>query len=86
MVPPGEFVEIFVDTPLHVAEARDAKGLYGRARRGGLKAFTGIDSSYELPEHPELHIETTKLSAEEAAHRIVAYLSGLLSPGSTDRL
>jgi bifunctional enzyme CysN/CysC len=86
MVPPGEFVEIFVDTPLHVAEARDAKGLYRRARRGGLKAFTGIDSSYELPEHPELHIETTKLSAEEAAHRIVAYLSGLLSPGSADRL
>jgi bifunctional enzyme CysN/CysC len=86
MVPPGEFIEIFVDTPLHVAEARDAKGLYGRARRGGLKAFTGIDSAYELPEHPDLHIETTKLSAEEAAHRIVAYLSGLLHTGSADKV
>jgi bifunctional enzyme CysN/CysC len=86
MVPQGEFIEIYVDTPLHVAEARDVKGLYRRARRGGLRAFTGIDSAYEVPEHPELHIETTRLSAEDAAQRIVAHIDGLLAARSADKL
>ena len=71
---PGEFFEIFVDTPLEVAEARDPKGLYKKARRGELKNFTGIDSAYEEPEHPELRIETTRLSAEQAADEILHYL------------
>jgi len=70
----GEFIEIFVDTPLAVAEQRDPKGLYRKARRGDLKNFTGIDSPYEAPEHPELRIDTTSLSPEDAAETIVAYL------------
>ena len=72
----GEFVEIFVDTPIHVAEQRDPKGLYKKARRGDLKNFTGIDSPYEVPHNPELRIDTTTTSAEEAADIIVAYLHG----------
>jgi bifunctional enzyme CysN/CysC len=74
MVSEREFIEIFVDTPLEVAEARDVKGLYRKARLGQISAFTGIDSSYQVPEHPELHIETTAMSALEAAEEIVAYL------------
>jgi bifunctional enzyme CysN/CysC len=72
MVPEGEFLEVFVDTSLEEAERRDPKGLYAKARTGGLKNFTGIDSPYEPPETPELHIDTDVLSAEEAAERIVA--------------
>ena len=71
----GEFIEIFVDTPLNVAEGRDPKGLYKKARRGDLKNFTGIDSPYEPPENPELRIDTTTTTAEEAAEAIVAYLN-----------
>ncbi|MBN8888324.1 MAG: sulfate adenylyltransferase subunit CysN [Rudaea sp.] len=74
MVNQGEFFEIFVDTPLAVVEARDPKGLYKKARRGELKNFTGIDSPYEAPEAPELHIETQKLSAEAAADAIFVHL------------
>jgi bifunctional enzyme CysN/CysC len=70
-----EFVEIFVDTPLAEAERRDPKGLYKKARAKELKNFTGIDSPYEPPESPELRIDTTSLSAEEAAQRIVSYLT-----------
>jgi bifunctional enzyme CysN/CysC len=71
---PGEFFEIFVDTPLALAESRDVKGLYGKARRGELKNFTGIDSPYEAPEHPEIRIDTTRMSADEAADLVVAHL------------
>jgi bifunctional enzyme CysN/CysC len=71
---PGEFFEIFVDTPLAVAESRDVKGLYGKARRGQLKNFTGIDSPYEAPEDPEIRIDTTRVSADEAADLVVAHL------------
>ena len=71
LMPPGEFLEVFVDTPLEVAEARDVKGLYAKARRGELKNFTGIDSPYEAPEHPEIRVDTTRLSAAEAAELIV---------------
>ncbi|SPA34308.1 bifunctional enzyme: ATP-sulfurylase large subunit (Sulfate adenylate transferase)(SAT) and Adenylyl-sulfate kinase (APS kinase) (ATP adenosine-5'-phosphosulfate 3'- phosphotransferase) [Cupriavidus taiwanensis] len=70
----GEFIEVFIDTPLAVAEQRDPKGLYRKARRGELKNFTGIDSPYEPPEHPEIRIDTTGDSAEQAAERIVAWL------------
>ncbi|MBV7551447.1 sulfate adenylyltransferase subunit CysN [Pseudomonas sp. PDM28] len=70
----GEFCEVFVDTPLGVAEERDPKGLYKKARRGDLKNFTGIDSPYEAPENPELRIDTTSLSPEDAAERIVEHL------------
>jgi bifunctional enzyme CysN/CysC len=71
---PGEFLEIFVDTPLAVAESRDVKGLYRKARRGELQNFTGIDSPYEAPEHPEIRIDTTLLSADQAADLVVAHL------------
>lgn len=70
----GEFCEVFVDTPLGVAEERDPKGLYKKARRGDLKNFTGIDSPYEAPQNPELRIDTTSLSPEDAAERIVEHL------------
>jgi bifunctional enzyme CysN/CysC len=71
LLEPGEFVEVFVDTPLSVAESRDPKGLYARARQGQIKNFTGIDSPYEPPVAPELHIDTVALSAEAAADLII---------------
>ena len=74
LVADGEFVEIFIDTPLAVAEQRDPKGLYKKARRGDLKNFTGIDSPYERPDTPELTIDTTAGSPAEAAEMVVAYL------------
>ena len=70
----GEFFEIFVDTPLDVCEARDPKGLYRKARRGEIPNFTGIDSPYEAPKAPDLRIDTTRLSAEQAAERVVHLL------------
>lgn len=76
MLPEGEFVEIFVDTALDVAESRDVKGLYKKARDGQLKNFTGIDSPYEAPEKPEIHINTATETAEAAAERIIDYLLG----------
>jgi bifunctional enzyme CysN/CysC len=76
MMPEGEFIEIFIDTPLKVAESRDVKGLYKKARAGELKNFTGIDSPYEAPREPEIRIDTTKLSPEEAATLIVDTLMG----------
>ncbi|MEN2474270.1 sulfate adenylyltransferase subunit CysN [Burkholderia sp. GS2Y] len=74
LVGPDEFVEVFVDTPLAIAEERDPKGLYKKARRGELKHFTGIDSPYEPPAQPELRVDTVAESPEAAADRIVAYL------------
>jgi bifunctional enzyme CysN/CysC len=71
---PGEFFEVHVDTPLAVAEARDVKGLYAKARRGELKNFTGIDSPYEPPEQPEVYLDTTRSSSEESAIAIVEEL------------
>jgi bifunctional enzyme CysN/CysC len=65
---------VFVDTPLDVAETRDPKGLYRKARRGELKNFTGIDSPYEPPEHAEVHVETTRLAPGEAVEKILAEL------------
>jgi bifunctional enzyme CysN/CysC len=74
LVEDGEFVEIFVDTPLAVAEERDPKGLYRKARAGELANFTGIDSPYEPPEHAELRLDTTSLAADESAQLVVSYL------------
>jgi bifunctional enzyme CysN/CysC len=76
MLPEGEFIEIFVDTPLEEAEKRDVKGLYKKARSGQLKNFTGIDSPYEAPEDAEIRIDTTAMTPEEAADRIVDRLLG----------
>jgi bifunctional enzyme CysN/CysC len=67
----GEFLEIFIDTPVSEAEKRDPKGLYKKARAKQIRNFTGIDSPYEVPENPELRIDTTQCSAEEAAQQIV---------------
>ena len=72
MLRKGEFIEIFVDTPLDVAEARDVKGLYKKARAGQLKNFTGIDSPYEPPENPEIRVNTVDMTPEEAARHIIA--------------
>ena len=71
MIDSGEFIEIHVDTPLEVAEARDVKGLYKKAREGKLKNFTGIDSPYEAPEDPEIRVNTVEMSPEEAADYII---------------
>jgi bifunctional enzyme CysN/CysC len=71
---PGEFYEIFIDTPLAICEQRDPKGLYVKARRGVLKNFTGIDSPYELPESPELRLDTVANTPEDCIHQIVSML------------
>jgi adenylylsulfate kinase len=70
----GEFVEVFVDTPLEICEARDPKGLYEKARAGEISGFTGIDAPYEAPENPEVHLKTAKLSIDEAAGCVIRYL------------
>jgi len=75
MVADDEFIEIFVDTTLEECERRDVKGLYAKARAGEIKHFTGIDSAYETPERADIHINGNETSAEEAATRIVAFLS-----------
>ena len=74
LVEAGEFIEVFVDTPLAMAEARDVKGLYKKARRGELKNFTGVDSPYEAPENPEIRLHTQQTSPEAAASQVIAYL------------
>jgi len=70
----GQFIEVFVDTPLSVCESRDPKGLYKKARAGEIKNFTGIDSTYEVPQTPEVHIETADKSVELCAQQVVDYL------------
>ena len=77
LIAAGEFVEIFVDAPLDVAEARDPKGLYRKARRGELKNFTGIDSPYEAPENAELRLDTNRLTPDQAADAVLEYLRGV---------
>ncbi len=76
MMAEGEFVEVFVDTPLEVAESRDVKGLYKKARAGTLKNFTGIDSPYEAPLQPDIRIDTTAMTPEDAATMIVDMILG----------
>jgi bifunctional enzyme CysN/CysC len=81
LLPEGEFIEVHVDTPLEVAEQRDVKGLYAKARAGKLPHFTGIDSPYEPPEAPELRLDTVHCDAEQAAEQVVARLreAGLIA-------
>ncbi|MAU40117.1 MAG: adenylyl-sulfate kinase [Kordiimonas sp.] len=74
LVETGEFIEIFIDTPIEICEQRDPKGLYKKARQGEIKNFTGFDSPYEAPEDPELRIDTTLKTPEQAADEIVAHL------------
>jgi len=74
LMPDGEFVEIFVDTPLALAESRDPKGLYARARAGEIKNFTGIDAPYEEPVSPDLHLRTENTDPEALAEQVIAYL------------
>jgi bifunctional enzyme CysN/CysC len=76
MLPEGEFIEVFIDTPLSVAEERDVKGLYKKARTGELKNFTGIDSPYEAPSKPDIHVDTTAMTPDQAATMIVDTLLG----------
>jgi adenylyl-sulfate kinase len=71
---PGEFVEVFVDTPLEVCEARDPKGLYKKARAGEISGFTGLDAPYEEPLAPEVHLKTMELTVDEAAASVISYL------------
>ncbi|MBS0265462.1 MAG: adenylyl-sulfate kinase [Planctomycetes bacterium] len=81
LLQPGEFIEIFMDTPIEICEARDPKGLYKKARAGQIKGFTGIDDPYEAPEQPELVLDGGKKSIDECADEVIAYLQkhGLLS-------
>ena len=74
MMEEGEFIEVFVDTPIEICEVRDPKGLYAKARRGDLANFTGIDSPYEPPQTPELRIDTTENSPDEAAEAVLRLL------------
>ncbi|MGA1847604.1 adenylyl-sulfate kinase [Deferribacter abyssi] len=74
LVEEDEFIEVFVDTPLSVCEQRDPKGLYKKARQGKIKNFTGIDSPYEAPESPEVHIRTDELTVQESVEKIITYL------------
>jgi len=75
LVEPGEFIEVFIDTPLEICEQRDPKGLYLKARQGGIPSFTGISSPYEQPEDPEIHIYTAHQSVEESVNAIIKHLS-----------
>ncbi len=74
LVEEGEFIEVFVDTPLEVCEQRDPKGLYKKARKGEIPNFTGIDSPYEAPDTPEIHIKNDKISIEDAVLQVINYL------------
>ena len=70
----GEFTEVFVDTPLEACERRDPKGMYARARRGELRDFTGVDSRYERPEHPDVRVDTSVMSVAESVEQVLRLL------------
>lgn len=74
MLEAGEFIEVYIDTPISVCESRDPKGLYKKARAGEIKDFTGIDSAYDVPQSPEIHVKTDEKSIAECAQQIVTYL------------
>ena len=82
MLAVGEFIEIFIDTPLEVCEARDPKGLYKKARAGEIRDFTGLDSPYEAPDYPEICIKNHNISIQEAVQQVIDYLDqhGYLKP------
>ena len=74
LFPAGEFIEVFMDAPLETCESRDPKGLYKKARAGEIKHFTGIDSPYEVPSHPEIRLDTSRNTVEECINSLIAYL------------
>ena len=74
LFPAGEFIEVFMDTPLQTCEERDPKGLYEKARAGKIKHFTGIDSPDEAPERPEVRLDTSQMSVDECVNRLISYL------------
>lgn len=74
LFPAGEFIEVFMDTPLDTCESRDPKGLYQKARAGEIKDFTGIDSPYEVPAYPEIRLDTSRHTVEECVESLLAYL------------
>lgn len=82
IVQPGDFIEIYCDTPLSVCEERDTKGLYQRARRGEIAEFTGISSAYEIPDNPEIVVRTGALGVDECANEIIRFLEsqGKINP------
>ncbi|QBM16380.1 adenylyl-sulfate kinase [Marinobacter sp. JH2] len=84
LFPAGEFIEVFMDAPLETCETRDPKGLYKKARAGEIKHFTGIDSPYEVPSHPELRLDTSQNTVEECVDSLIAYLldRGMIAPKS----
>jgi|TARA_Y100000589_G_scaffold97580_2_gene92166 adenylyl-sulfate kinase len=75
LFPAGEFIEVFMDTPLETCEARDPKGLYEKARQGEIKHFTGIDSPYEAPEHPEVRLDTSSMTVDECVAALIAFMA-----------
>ncbi|KXS54499.1 MAG: adenylylsulfate kinase [Marinobacter sp. T13-3] len=75
LFPAGEFIEVFMDTPLDTCEDRDPKGLYRKARAGEIKRFTGIDSPYEVPPHPEVRLDTSTMSVDECVEALIQHLS-----------
>jgi sulfate adenylyltransferase len=85
LVGADRFVEVFVDTPIDVCEARDTKGLYAKAKRGELKGFTGIDDPYEAPASPEVRLDTVRASVEDNARAILGHLerAGFVRPAGT---
>lgn len=74
LFPAGEFIEVFMDTPLDTCEKRDPKGLYEKARAGEIKNFTGIDSPYEAPEYPEVRLDTSTMSVDQCVEKLIGYL------------
>ncbi|PHI18958.1 adenylyl-sulfate kinase [Lewinellaceae bacterium SD302] len=78
IIGPEDFLEVFVDTPLDVCESRDVKGLYAKARRGEIKGFTGIDSPYEAPEQPFLHLKTEDAAPEESAGQVITAVNSII--------
>lgn len=74
LFPAGEFIEVFMDTPMDTCEERDPKGLYKKARAGEIKHFTGIDSPYEVPSHPEIRLDTSRNTVDECVDSLVTYL------------
>ena len=75
LFPAGEFIEVFMDTPLDTCEDRDPKGLYRKARAGEIKRFTGIDSPYEVPPHPEVRLDTSTMTVDECVEALIQHLS-----------
>lgn len=73
-LPEGEFIEVYIDTPIEVCESRDPKGLYKKARAGEIKHFTGIDSDYDVPDKPQIHVKTAEHDIEACAEQVVNYL------------